>query len=134
MHKVFDKLLQGWSEKGYNKNRRRGDGDFYVNQFESVVPLIFVLAGGLGLLAAFDAGALIVFFLSQVSQNAGLCTASLESLKSVVQRLVFLDVNFRHVFPSLQTRLAALQGPTIGCLTGVLYSLSRRLSIISLRS
>ena len=77
----------------------------------SVIALVLVLAGGLGFLAALDAGALIVLFLSQIGQDAGLRAAALESLKSVVQRLVFLDVDFRHVFPSLQIRLAALQGP-----------------------
>ena len=70
--------------------------------------LILVLAGSLGLFAALDAGALVVLLLSEVSQNAGLGAAALESLQSVVQRLVFLDVDFRHVFPSLQIRLAAL--------------------------
>ena len=70
--------------------------------------LILVLASGLGFLAALDAGALVVLLLSEVGQNAGLRAAALESLQSVVQRLVFLDVDFRHVFPSLQIRLAAL--------------------------
>ena len=75
---------------------------------KSIVTLVFILACGLGLLAALHAGALVILLLSQVSQNAGLCTAALESLKSVVQRFVFLDINFRHLFPSLQIRLAAL--------------------------
>ena len=82
--------------------------------------LILVLACCFGLFTTLDAGALVVLLFSQVSQNAGLCTASLKSFKSVVQRLVFLDVNFRHLFPSLQTRHAALKGPTIGLLTQVL--------------
>ncbi len=77
----------------------------------SIETLVFVLASGLGFLAALDAGALVVLLLSEVGQNAGLRAAALESLQSVVQRLVFLDVDFRHVFPSLQIRLAALQGP-----------------------
>jgi len=86
----------------------------------SVVTLILVLAGCLGLLAALDAGALIVLLLSQIGQNTGLCAAALKSLKSIVQRFVFLDIDFRHVFPSLQIRLAALQGPTNWLLTAVL--------------
>ena len=48
------------------------------------------------LLAALDAGALVVLLLTQVSQNTGLGAAALKSLKSVVQRLVFLDMDFRH--------------------------------------
>ena len=82
--------------------------------------LILVLARCFGFLTALDTGALVVLLLSQVGQNAGLCAASLKSFKSVVQRLVFLDVNFRHLFPSLQTRHAALKGPTIGLLTEAL--------------
>jgi hypothetical protein len=74
----------------------------------SIEALVLVLAGGLGFLAALDAGALVVLLLAKIGQNAGLGAAALESLQSVVQRLVLLDVNFRHVFPSLQIRLAAL--------------------------
>lgn len=74
----------------------------------SIVTLVLVLASGLGFLTALDAGALVVLLLSEVGQNAGLRAAALESLQSVIQRLVFLDVDFRHVFPSLQIRLAAL--------------------------
>ena len=74
--------------------------------FSLIEALILVFTCSFGLFTTLDAGALIVLFLSQISQNAGLCTASLKSFKSVVQRLVFLDVNFRHLFPSLQTRHA----------------------------
>ena len=73
--------------------------------FSSIVTLVLVLAGGLGFLAALDAGALVVLLLTEIGQNAGLCAAALESLQSIVQRLVLLDVDFRHVFPSLQIRL-----------------------------
>ena len=82
-----------------------------------VVTLVLVLASCFGLLTALNAGALVVLLLSQIGQNTGLSAAALKSLKSVVQRLVFLDVDFRHLFPSLQIRLAALQGPTSWLLT-----------------
>ena len=82
-------------------------GGFYMS-CKSIVALVLVLAGGLGFLTALDAGALVVLLLAKVGQNAGLCAAALESLQRVIQRLVFLDVDFRHVFPSLQIRLAAL--------------------------
>ena len=78
---------------------------FYMSLIET---LVFVLASGLGFLAALDAGALVVLLLPEVGQNAGLRAAALESLQSIVQRLILLDVDFRHVFPSLQIRLAAL--------------------------
>ena len=99
----------------------------------SVVALVFVLAGGLRLFAALYAGALIVLFLSQIGKNAGLCAAALKSFQSVIQRLVFLDVDFRHVFPSLQIRLAALQGPMNWLLTLILYRFTRQMSIITLQ-
>ena len=75
-----------------------------------VKTLIFVFAGSLGFLAALDAGALVVLLLSEVGQNTGLGAAALESLQSIVQRLVLLDVDFRHVFPSLQIRLRRFKG------------------------
>ena len=61
-----------------------------------VVALVLVLAGSLGLLAALDAGALVVLLLTEVSQNAGLGAGTLETLQSGIQRFVFLDMNFRH--------------------------------------
>ena len=87
------------------KNHRSCERWFYMS---SIVTLVLVLASGLGFLTALDAGALVVLLLSEVGQNAGLRAAALESLQSVVQRLILLDVDFRHVFPSLQIRLAAL--------------------------
>ena len=53
------------------------------------------------LFAALYAGTLIVLLLSEVLQNTGLCAAALESFKSIVQRLIFLDIDFRHLFHSL---------------------------------
>ena len=73
-----------------------------------IIALILVLAGRLGFLAALHAGALVVLLLPQIGQDAGLGAAALESLKSVIQRLVLLDMDFRHFIPSLQIRLAAL--------------------------
>ena len=59
-----------------------------------IIPL--VLAGSLGFLAALNAGALVVLLLAQVSQNSGLRAGALEALQSSIQRLVFLDMDFRH--------------------------------------
>ena len=80
----------------------------------SIETLILVLACCFRLFTALDAGALVVLLFSQVGQNAGLCAAALKSFQSVVQRLVFLDINFRHLFPSLQTHRAALKGQLLG--------------------
>lgn len=71
--------------------------DFYV---KSVIALILVLAGSLGLLAALDARALIALALTHLRQNTGLGAASLETLQSAVQGLAFLDMDFGHLcFP-----------------------------------
>ena len=63
---------------------------------ESIISLILVLPGSLRLLAALDAGALVIFLFTEVSENASLGAVSLKSLKSTVQRLVFLDMDFAH--------------------------------------
>ena len=68
--------------------------------FLVVAPL--VLASGLAFLAALDAGTLVVLLFAKIGQHAGLGTTALEALERVVQRLVFLDVDFRHCIPSLQ--------------------------------
>ena len=73
---------------------------FLLLAFLVVAPL--VLASGLAFLAALDAGTLVVLLLAKIGQHAGLGTAALEALERVVQRLVFLDVDFRHCIPSLQ--------------------------------
>jgi len=70
--------------------------------YKLIIALILVLASCLGFLTTLDAGALVVLLLSQICHNTGLCTAALESLKSVVERFVFLDVDFRHLFHSLR--------------------------------
>ena len=74
----------------------------------SVVTLILVLTCCLALFAALDAGALVVLLLSQISQYTGLGTAALKSFKSIVQRFVLLDIDFRHLFHSLHEHLSAL--------------------------
>ena len=74
-----------------------------------VVALVLVLASGLGLLAALDAGALVVLLLAKVSQNAGLGAGALETLQSRIQRFVFLNLDGRHLFPSPQLRRNALR-------------------------
>ncbi len=68
----------------------------------SIVSLVFVLAGSLALFATLYAGTLVVLLLSQVLKDACLCTATLESFQSIVQRFVFLDMDFRHLFHSLR--------------------------------
>ena len=89
------KLKPQWAAKIPHLSMR----DFYCL---SVVTLILVLACCLALFAALDAGALVVLLLAEIGQHAGLGTAALEALERVIQRLVFLDVDFRHCIPSLQ--------------------------------
>jgi hypothetical protein len=64
----------------------------------SIISLVSVLAGSLGLLAALHAGAFVALSLTHLSQNASLRTASLETLQSAIQGLAFLDVYFGHLF------------------------------------
>ena len=44
-----------------------------------------------------DAGAFVMLSAANLRQDAGLGTATLETLQGAVQRLVFLDMNFRHL-------------------------------------
>ena len=62
--------------------------------FSSIIALVLVLARRLRFLAAFHAGALILFLFPQIGENARLGAAALEPLQSVIQGLAFLDVDF----------------------------------------
>jgi hypothetical protein len=63
-----------------------------------IVSLVAILPCRLALLATLHAGALVMLSLTDLGQNAGLGTAALETLQRAVQRLIFLDVNFRHLY------------------------------------
>ena len=63
-----------------------------------LVILFAVLASGLGLFTALDAGALVVLTLANLGQHTRLGTAALETLQSALQRLVFSDTDFRHLY------------------------------------
>ena len=78
--------------------------------FLSVITFVLILACSLGFFTAFYARALIILLFTEIGQNAGFCAAAFESFKSTVQRFIFLDVNFRHLFPSPHA-LMALKGP-----------------------
>ena len=62
----------------------------------SVITFVLVFAGSFGFLASFDAGALVILFLAQISQHTGLGAGALEALQSGIQRLVFLHMDLRH--------------------------------------
>ena len=66
--------------------------------FWVLVILLAVLAGGLRLLAALDAGALIMLALTNLGQHARLGAATLKALQSALQRLVLSDTDFRHLY------------------------------------
>ena len=63
-----------------------------------LVELLAVLASGLGLLAALDAGALVMLALTDLSQDTRLGAAALEALQSALQRLIFTNTDFRHLY------------------------------------
>ena len=64
--------------------------------------LTLLSASSLRLLTALYARALIMLTLAELGKHTSLCTGTLESSQSAVQRLVFLDMDFRHRFPSLR--------------------------------
>ncbi len=78
--------------------------------FLLIITFVLVFACGFGFLAALNAGALVILLLAKIRENAGLCTAAFETLQCAVQGFVFLDVNFRHLYPSLHCAIA-LKGP-----------------------
>jgi len=63
-----------------------------------LIELLAVLTGGLRLLAALDAGALVVLTLTDLGQHSGLGTAALKALQGALQRLVFSHTDFRHLY------------------------------------
>jgi len=87
---------------------------------ELVRTSVLVLASCLGLFTALNAGALIIFFLSQISKYTGLGAAAFKSLKSTVERLVLFNDNFRHLFSLPPNTHKALQGPITWLVTKIL--------------
>ena len=67
-----------------------------------LVELSLVLTGSFRLLLTLQAGADVMLALLNFSDNALLGAATLKATQSALQRLVFLNANFRHCFPSPQ--------------------------------
>ena len=65
-----------------------------------LVELSLVLTGSFRLLLTLQAGADVMLALLNFSDNALLGAAPLKAAQSALQRLVFLNTNFRHCFPS----------------------------------
>ena len=72
------------------------DSGFVLRGLKLIVTLILILARCFGFLTALYAGALVIFLLAQIGQNAGLRAAAFKSLQRIVQRLILFHVNFRH--------------------------------------
>ena len=72
-----------------------------VFQEGSILPL----ASGFRLLLALYAGLFVMFALTNLGQNTSTRALPLKTLKSAFQRLVFVDMNFRHLF-SLPSRIS----------------------------
>ena len=60
--------------------------------------LILPLAGSFSLLLALHAGLFVVFTLANFSQHTSTCALTLKTLQSRLQRFVFVDMDFRHLF------------------------------------
>ena len=58
--------------------------------------LFLVFPGGLRLLAALDARALVVLALAHFGQDSGLGATALKTLQRIVQGLALFYVDFRH--------------------------------------
>ena len=69
---------------------------------EGLIELSLVLTGSFGLLLTLQAGADVMLALLHFGDNALLGAAPLKTAQSALQRLVLLDANFRHGFPSLR--------------------------------
>ena len=85
-----------------------------------VIALIAVLAGSLALLAALHTRAFIALALADLRQNAGLGAASLESLQSAFQTLIFSDDYLCHTSTHLLTNLN-VKLVSLSLITGLLY-------------
>ena len=89
---------------GMIKTACRMTGGFSVSikrDFQ-LVELSLVLTGSFRLLLTLQAGADVMLTLLNFSDNALLGAAPLKTAQSALQRLVFLNANFRHCFPSPQ--------------------------------
>ena len=75
---------------------------FSAGERSIVLPLI--LAGSFRLLLALQTGANIVLSLFHFRDHASFCTAALETLQCAFKRLVLLNTDFSHGFPSLRVR------------------------------
>ena len=72
------------------------DGDLFAIIRRKSIASSFVLASCLALLLPFQAGADIMLTLADFLLDAGLLHAALETLESILQGLLFLDLDFRH--------------------------------------
>ena len=69
---------------------------------EGLIELSLVLTGSFRLLLTLQAGADVMLALLNFSDDALLGAATLKATQSALQRLILLDANFRHCFPSPQ--------------------------------
>ena len=64
----------------------------------SLIETLLVLASSLRLLATLDAGAFIMLSLTDFSDDASLCTATLKTLQCAVDGLAVLNMDLRHLY------------------------------------
>lgn len=75
--------------------RRMAEG--WIGKYgEKSIASSLVLAGGLALLLALQAGADVMLSLANFLLDASLLHAALETLERILQGFVLLDPNFRH--------------------------------------
>ena len=69
---------------------------FYTGDFCHLIELFPISPGSLRLLAALNAGTLVMLTLTNLGQHTRLGTAALKTLQRVVQGLALFDMDLRH--------------------------------------
>ena len=80
----------------------QGGFEHKIKRDVKLIELSLVLTGSFRLLLTLQAGADVMLALLDFSDNALLGAATLKATQCGLQRLVSLDANFRHCFPSLR--------------------------------
>ena len=85
------------------EHKKRADAKHLLSGNSILAELLLLSACSLRLLAALDARAFIMLTLAELGKRTRLGTRTLEATQCAVNRLIFLDADLRHSFPSLRT-------------------------------
>ena len=85
------------------KKRKEQTFNHLLSGNSILAELLLLCACSLRLLAALYARAFIMLTLAELGKRTRLGTRTLEATQCAVNRLIFLDADLRHSFPSLRT-------------------------------